>query len=145
MSEIPASAVRAAGDIRAVLGRLQRRLREFATAGDLTLSQASVLTWLEKGAPLSASDLAAAERVRPQSMAAILAGIDQLGLIKREPDPADGRRQLISLTDSGRERVVGPRQARVEWLSRRLADDYTEAERQLIIEALALLGRMVDE
>ena len=145
MTEIPASAVRAAGDVRTVLGRLRRRLREVASLGDLTPSQTSVITRLEKGGPASASELAAAERVRPQSMAATLAAIDKLGLIKREPDPADGRRQLISLTDPGRERIVGSRQAREEWLARTLADEYTEAERQLIVEGLALLGRLVDE
>jgi DNA-binding MarR family transcriptional regulator len=144
VTEIPTSAVRAAGDVRTVLGRLRRRLREVASLGDLTPSQTSVITRLEKG-PASASDLAAAERVRPQSMAATLAAIDRLGLIKREPDPADGRRQLISLTDSGWERIVGSRQAREEWLTRTLADDYTEAERQLIIQGLALLGRLVEE
>lgn len=145
MTEIPASAVRAAGDVRAVLSRLRRRLREVASLGDLTMSQTSVLNRLEKGGPFSASDLAAAERVRPQSMAATLAAIDKFGLIRRAPDPADGRRQLILLTDSGLERIVGSRRAREEWLTRTLADDYTEAERQLIIEALALLGRLVDE
>lgn len=145
MREIPASAVRAAGDVRAVLSRLRRRLREVASLGDLSMSQTSVLTRLEKGGPFSASDLAAAERVRPQSMAATLAAIDKLGLIKREPDPADGRRQLISLTVPGRERIVGSRRTREEWLTRALADGYTEAERQQIIEALALLGRLVDE
>ena len=145
MTEIPASAVRAASDVRTVLSRLRRRLREVASLGDLTPSQTSVLSRLEQGSPASASDLAAAERVRPQSMAATLAAIDQFGLIKREPDPADGRRQLISLTDTGRDRIAGSRRAREEWLTRTLADDYTEAERQLIIEALALLGRLVAE
>jgi DNA-binding MarR family transcriptional regulator len=142
MAEIPASAIRAAQDIRVVVSRLRRRLREVAGLDDLTPSQTSVLSRIEKGGPASASDLAAAEGVRPQSMATTLAAIDERGLIRREPDPADGRRQLISLSDIGRETIQGSRRAREEWLARALADGYTEAERQTIIEALTLLDKL---
>ena len=145
MTEIPASAVRAATELRAVVSRLRRRLREVADIGDLTPSQASVLSRLDQSGPVSASDLAAAERVRPQSMAATLAAIEQHGLIRREPDPADGRRQLISLTDAARETILGSRRAREEWLARTLADDFTEAERQTVLAGLALMDRLVRE
>jgi DNA-binding MarR family transcriptional regulator len=142
MTEIPASAVRAAQEVRVVVGRLRRRLREVAGLDDLTPSQTSVLSRIEKGGPASASELAAAEGVRPQSMAATLAAIGEHGLIKRAPDPADGRRQLISLTEMGREAIRGARQVREEWLARALTDGCTEAERQTIIEALELLDKL---
>lgn len=144
MENIPASAVHAAKDIRSVFSRLRRRLRDVAGLGDLTPSQTSVLSRLERGVPASASALATLERVRPQSMAATLAAIQDHGLIRREPDPADGRRQLISLTEAGREVIAGSRRQREEWLARALTDHYTEAERQTIIEALVLLDRLVE-
>lgn len=144
MEAIPTSAARAASDIRTVFGRLRRRLREVAGLGDLTPSQTSVLSRLERGVPASASDLATLERVRPQSMAATLAAIQEHGLIQRQPDPADGRRQLISLTEAGREAIAGSRREREEWLARTLTDHYSEDERQTIIEALRLLDRLVD-
>jgi DNA-binding MarR family transcriptional regulator len=142
VSEIPESAVRAATDVRVVFSRLRRRLREVARFGELTPSQTSVLSRLEKGGPASSSDLAAAEQVRPQSMAATIAAIEQHGLITRTPDPADGRKQLISLSDLGRERISDSRRAREEWMARALTDDFTEDERRTIIEALALLDRL---
>ncbi len=144
MTDIPESAARAATDVRVVFSRLRRRLREVAAFGDLTPSQTSVLSRLDKGGPASISDLAAAEQVRPQSMAATLAAVAEHGLIERRPDPSDGRRQLISLSDDGREKIAFSRRSREEWLARALADDYSEADRQTIIEAMALLDRLAD-
>jgi DNA-binding MarR family transcriptional regulator len=140
--EISESAARAARDLRVVVSRVRRRLKEVYDAGDLTPSQTSVLSRLDKDGAASASDLAAAERVRPQSMAATLAALDEHGLIQRRADPGDGRRQLISLSDAGREFIDDSRQAREEWLTRAFQDRYTEAERRLLVEALALLDRL---
>ncbi|HEX6500478.1 MAG TPA: MarR family transcriptional regulator [Micromonosporaceae bacterium] len=140
--DVSALAVRAANDVRVVFGRLRRRLKELAGSDDLTPSQASVLLRLYKSGPASASGLAVAEGVRPQSMAATLAALDQRGLIQRAPDPEDGRRQVVTLTAAGRDRAEGDRQARQEWLARAMQDRYTEQERHLIVDAMALLDRL---
>ncbi|GAA5000090.1 MarR family winged helix-turn-helix transcriptional regulator [Streptomyces siamensis] len=136
------SAARAAGDLRVAFSRLRRRIREVAETYDLTPSQFSALTLLSKSGAATASGLAAAEGVRPQSIAATLAVLDERGLIARNPDPGDGRRQVITLTDAGRDRVEGTRQAREEWLARAFQHHCTEAERQTVIEAMALLDRL---
>ncbi|SIQ74036.1 MarR family winged helix-turn-helix transcriptional regulator [Micromonospora avicenniae] len=140
--EISTEAVRAAHELRVVFGRLRRQLREVADRNGLTPSQVSVLSRLATSGPASASELAAAERVRPQSMAAILAPLTEQGLVDRTPDPTDGRRQLVSLTPAGQARVAGDRQAREEWLARALQERYTDAERHTLVEALALLDRL---
>ena len=46
-------------------------------------------------------ELACAEGMRPQSMNTVIADLDAAGLIRGAPDPADGRRTVISLTDAG--------------------------------------------
>ena len=135
-------AARAARDLRVLFSRLRRRIREVAGDDELTPSQVSALTLVGKGGAATASTLASAEGVRPQSMAATLAVLEQHGLIRRSPDPDDGRRQLVTLTDAGRERVEGDRQARQEWLTRALQDHYTEDERRTVLEALSLLERL---
>ncbi|WP_264480214.1 MarR family winged helix-turn-helix transcriptional regulator [Mycobacterium fragae] len=127
-----------------MFSRLRRRLKDVTTGSDLTPSQTAVLTRLWKEGDSSASALAAAERVRPQSMATILAGLDQHGLIRRTPDPDDGRRQVISLTAAGRRRAESDRQVREEWLARAIQDRYSERERRVILDALALLQRLID-
>ncbi|NMO53300.1 MarR family transcriptional regulator [Actinoplanes sp. TBRC 11911] len=145
MTDVPESALQAAREVRVVVSRLRRRLREVAGFGDLTPTQTAVLSRLEKNGPASMSDLAAAERMRPQSMAATLAAIQEHGLIERAPDPEDGRRQVISLTEAGREAIAGSRRAREEWLSRAFADDFTEEQRQTVLEALLLLDKLVEK
>ncbi|MFI6338000.1 MarR family winged helix-turn-helix transcriptional regulator [Streptomyces sp. NPDC050535] len=139
---ISESAARAARDLRVAFSRLRRRIREVSEATDLTSSQVSALTLVSKSGAATASALAAAEGVRPQSMAATLAALDEQGFVQRDPDPGDGRRQLVTLTDAGRERVEGTRQARSEWLAQAFEDRCTEAERQTVIEAMAVLERL---
>ncbi|WP_371597744.1 MarR family winged helix-turn-helix transcriptional regulator [Streptomyces sp. NBC_00564] len=139
---ISGSAARAALDLRVAFSRLRRRIREVSETDDLTPSQVSALTLVSKSGAATASALAAAEGVRPQSMATTLAALDEQGLIERSPDPNDGRRQLVTLTDAGRERVEGTRQAREEWLARAFQDRCTEAERQTVVEAMAVLERL---
>ena len=131
-----------ARELRVVFGRLRRRLRELAGEGQLTPSQVSVLSRLDKSGDATGSALATLERVRPQSMAATLSALEQQGLIRRDPDLEDGRRQIVSLTTTGRRRLEGDRQAREEWLSRAFDEHYTPAERRTIAEALGLLDRL---
>ncbi|GAA4639637.1 MarR family transcriptional regulator [Actinoallomurus vinaceus] len=141
-TEVSESAVRAAHEVRVVVGRLRRRFRETYDTEGLTPSQTSVLSRLDKEGPASASALAAAERVRPQSMAATLSVLEERGLIQRRPDPHDGRRQLVSVNEAGHAFLEDKRRAGEEWLARALQERYTEEERRTVIEALALLDRL---
>ncbi|MCV7031243.1 MarR family winged helix-turn-helix transcriptional regulator [Mycobacterium sherrisii] len=145
MDDITESAATAARDIRVVFSRLRRRLTDVQVRNDLTPSQTSVLTRLWKDGASSASALAGAERVRPQSMATILTALDQRGFIERKADPEDGRRQVVSLTKAGRQRAESDRQVREEWLARALQDRYSEPERRTIIAALTLLERLTEQ
>jgi DNA-binding MarR family transcriptional regulator len=110
-----------AGDLRAVLGVLYRRIRQTRVAGDLTLSESSALGRLDHYGPTTSAQLAKLEQISPQSMGATLQALEAKELIQRAPDPADGRRVILSLTDAGRETVQSKRTARTEQLTRALA------------------------
>jgi DNA-binding MarR family transcriptional regulator len=138
------AAVRAAQDIRVVFSRLRRRLREEYDIQELTPSQTSALSRLDREGAVSTSALAAAERVRPQSMAATVAVLEERGLVGRRPDPDDGRKQLVSVSADGRAYLADRRRAGEEWMARALRDRFTEQELRTVLDALPLLERLAD-
>ncbi|MEZ0106559.1 DNA-binding MarR family transcriptional regulator [Catenulispora sp. EB89] len=135
-------AARAARELRVLVGRLRRRLREVDDVHELTASQLAVLGRLDRDGPASTSDLAKAERVRPQSMATTVAVLEERGMIARRQDPDDGRRQLIELTQTADRTVSGSRRARDEWLEQALRERFSADELATVVEALGLLERL---
>ena len=130
-----------AGELRETLGQLIRRLRAEHT---FPLGQGTVLGMLDREGPKSISDLAAATRVRPQSMAQTVRELEDAGLVARRPDPDDGRRAFIELTAPGRAALDADRRRRDGWLARVLADTLTEHERALLHDVAPLLRRIAD-
>jgi DNA-binding MarR family transcriptional regulator len=128
-----------AGDLRVVLGQLVRRLR---SVHGFSLSQAAVLGRLDREGTMSIGDLAAAERVRPQSMAQTVADLELDGLIERSPDPADGRRVLVSLTASGISRLNEDRHKREGWIEQAIDAELSAHDREVLEEAIVLLQRL---
>lgn len=137
------AAVAAARDLVVLFRRLRKRLREVPTGG-LTPSQTSVLLRLYKDGASSTSVLAAAEGVRPQSMATTLAALERQGLIDRRPDPEDGRRQIITLSEQGTAQVVGDRAGRHAWLARELDAGLDAEQLRQVNDAIALLRGIVE-
>lgn len=132
-----------ASELRVVLGQLLRRLRsEHATR--FSLAQGAVLGRLDREGPSGTSDLAAAERVRPQSMAQTISELETDGLVSRRPDPADGRRALIELTDRGRQTLGEDRRQREGWLIQAITDGFSEQEQRALAQSVSLLRRLAD-
>ena len=134
-----------AQDLRALLGKLKRRLREQAHSGDLTPSQVSVLLRLEKDGPATVSQLARAEAMRPQSMAAVVAALEALNLVSGAPHPTDGRQTLLSLTETCRQQLKEGRAARQDWLTRIIQARLSASEQAELATSVALLKRLADD
>ncbi len=137
------TALQAAIDLRAVVARLLRRFREAGADDSLTPSQASALMRLGKGGVATVSGLAAAEKVRPQSMAAIVDALEAQGLVGRSQDPDDGRRQIIALTPAGSARIEGAKDAAAAWLEHALATELRSDELRTLSAATAILERLL--
>ena len=130
-----------ASELRSVLGQLVRRLR---AEHRFPLSHGAVLGRLDREGPQSVSDLATKERVRPQSMAQTVSDLEGDGLVERSPDPDDGRRALVSLTDHGNEALQADRRNRVGWLARAIDEDLSPEEQAVLREAVELLRRLAE-
>src|SRR5580658_5606390 len=102
-------------DLLAAMGQLVRRLRVEAGTDQLNWTQVAITARLEAG-PLTTADLARAESMKPQSMGASLAQLEEDGLVRRKPDPNDGRQVLFELTAAGIEGRYRSRLAKREWL-----------------------------
>lgn len=133
-----------ASELRIQVCKLRRRLREEAHIADVTPSQASVLSRLERDGPATASSLARAEGMRPQSMAATVQALGDAQLVTGSPDPLDKRQTILTLTDHCRALVKASRAAREDWLARTIESRLSPDEVALLSQAAALLKRLAD-
>jgi len=134
-----------AQDLRALVGKVKRRLRDQASVGDLPPSQISALLRLEREGSATTSDLARAEGMRPQSMGAVIAALEDAGFVTGAPDPGDGRRTILSLTDECRTWIRESRAVRQDWLSRTIQARLSAREQEEVAAAIVLLRRLVEE
>ena len=128
-----------ANELRVVFGQLVRRLR---AEGAFPVSHGAVLGRLDRDGPMSVSDLARAERMRPQSMAQTVKDMEAAGLVSRRDDPDDRRRALVELTPDGRSTLDEQRRHRAGWLAKGIAEDLTRDERRQLADALELMRRL---
>lgn len=130
-----------AAQLRLVVGQLVRRVR----ADDPTPpAVTAVIGLLGRQGPMTTSELAAARRVRPQSMARTVGLLVEQGLAERGTHPVDGRKAPISLTAAGREVLEQERVRRADWLAQAMEDALTPAERETLASAVELVRRLVD-
>jgi DNA-binding MarR family transcriptional regulator len=140
----PGTAKALALDLHAFSGKLKRRLRQQASAGDLTQSQTSVLGHLDRNGPTTVTALARMEGVRSQSIGATVAALEGSGLVKGSPDPNDGRQTILSLTPACAALFRTGRAARTDWLLKTIQTKFTPQEQEQLAVAVKLLNRLVE-
>jgi DNA-binding MarR family transcriptional regulator len=132
-------------ELRAVLGKLKRKLRQQGERSDLTPSQISVLLRLEKDGPAAVSSLARAEGMRPQSMSAIITALLEAGLVDGSPDPNDGRQTLMSLSRRCEKLLKEGRTARQDWLTKTILKKLSSHEQEKLAAVMCLLTRLAED
>ncbi len=134
-----------ASDLRTVLTRLIKKMRNASpSSAGLSLTERSTMSQLDKSGPLSPTGLAAREKITNQSMSAILQHLAELGLIIRKTDNEDKRRSVVSLSRSGREKLLQVRGEKDEWLSTALAEACNVKDLELLRRVIEPLTKLVD-
>jgi DNA-binding MarR family transcriptional regulator len=111
---------------------------------EVSSAELSVLGLLHRRGPMSAGELAWAERVQPQSLTRTLAALEERGEIRRRPDPADRRRSVLSITEAGSQVLFADVAQRDSWLAMAMADELSPAETQLLMMAGELMERLAE-
>jgi DNA-binding MarR family transcriptional regulator len=125
------------------IGLLVRRVRAAAAQHELSLTESAVLVRLAKEGPATTAELARAESVKPQSMGATVATLEELGLVQRNPHPTDGRQMNIELTAKGVAVRNSTKDAKRTWLTQAIAK-LTEEEREKLFLAGEIIKRLAD-
>ena len=83
------------------IGQLVRRARAAGGSHGLSWSETAVMWRIATDGPATTAELARAEGMKPQSMGATIAELEEMGMVERRPHPTDGRQVNIDLTLKG--------------------------------------------
>jgi DNA-binding MarR family transcriptional regulator len=132
-----------AEQLRPVVMRLSRELRREVRSLGVTAGQVSLLFAIDRQPGVGVRELAAQEHVSPAAMSRHVRGLVERGLIKREGDPTDGRRQSLHVTDEGKRIIRRVKSRRTEWLAERLRM-LPEEDLEAIRNSISPLWRLLD-
>ena len=130
-------------DFSHAIGLLVRRVRAAAASHELSLTEAAVMARLAKDGPATTADLARAESMKPQSMGATVAALEEMGLVERKPHPTDGRQVNIDLTVKGAAVRKSAKDTKRTWLAQAIAQ-LDEQERETLFAAGEIIKRLVE-
>jgi DNA-binding MarR family transcriptional regulator len=134
-----------AATVRVAVGLLVRKMKQAPLDGELTMAESSALSMLERGGPATSSDLARLDRISPQSMGVTVAALEERGLVRRSRDPEDGRRIVLSVTETGQRMVHDKRGRRTEQIAAALRDGFSDDELGQLMTAAGLLERLAEK
>jgi DNA-binding MarR family transcriptional regulator len=124
------------------IGLLVRRVRAAAASHELSLTESAVLARLDKDGPATIAEMARAESVKPQSMGATVAALEEMGLVGRKPHPTDGRQMNIEPTAQGAAVRKSMTDAKRTWLAQAMGR-LSEQEQETLFRAGEIIRRLV--
>jgi DNA-binding MarR family transcriptional regulator len=132
--------------LRAVIGRLSRRLRPTAAAieAGLTPTRVSVLLHVERAGPVRLSELGAAEGINPTMLSRVISHLVEAGLIERTSDEDDRRSAWATVTEAGSRLAARIRRERTDAVNAAL-DELPEVDLHRIEQALPALEALAEQ
>jgi DNA-binding MarR family transcriptional regulator len=113
-------------------------------AGELSLNQTAVLGRVAVQGPITPGEVADQLRMLPQSLTRTFAVLEANGLVRRMPDPGDGRQSLLVATTEGRAALRAEMAPRDRWLARAMTAVLSDEECQELVRAAELMLRVAD-
>ena len=122
---------------------LVRRVRQVPAGGGLTMPERTALATLDRSGPTTSAALARQVQITAQAMGATLGTLRARGLIERHPDPDDGRRVLLKVTEAGAQALKNKRNERAELIAQALTNGaFTPTELAHLAASAPLLERL---
>lgn len=131
-----------ASRMRLAVMRLGRRLRTQASS-DLTPSQTSALSSVERLGPLTLGELSTVEGVRPPTLTKVVAALEEQGLVARHTDPSDRRVARVEVTAAGSKLLARSRSRTDAYLALRVAGLDAD-ERDALVRAVAVIEAILE-
>ena len=128
-------------DFIQAMGLLVRRVRAAGASHELSLTESAVMARLAREGPATTADLARAESMKPQSMGATIAALEEIGMVERKPHPTDGRQINIVLTAKGLAVRKSAKDAKRTWLAQAVAQ-LNDRERGTLFAAGEIMTRL---
>jgi DNA-binding MarR family transcriptional regulator len=143
---LSASDIGTAPRLRALIGRLSRRLRPTGTAvaAGLTPTRTSVLQHVSRAGRIRLSELSESEGINPTMLSRVVADFAEQGLLERVSDPGDRRAAIVEVTPAGRRLAERIRRERTDALNVAL-EGLDERDRSEIVAALPALERLAEQ
>jgi DNA-binding MarR family transcriptional regulator len=142
INDVISNPLTVANQLRPVLLRLARELRQETEQLGVTSRQVTLL-WLIRGNPgMSLRELAAEERISAPALSGHVDRLEKAGLLERARDAIDRRRVGLALTDEGERLLRRVRARRTTWLADRL-HDLDDDELAAVEAAIEPLGRLL--
>jgi DNA-binding MarR family transcriptional regulator len=126
------------------VGALFRRVRSATASHEVSLTESAVMRRLDIDGPATTADLARAESVRPQSMGATIAALEERGFVERRAHPTDGRQFNIALTSKGAAVRDSAKDAKRTWLAQAIAQ-LDESDRKTLYKAGEIIQRLAEK
>jgi DNA-binding MarR family transcriptional regulator len=111
-------------EVGVLIRRIRRVIHERARAvhPEMQPSTYLLLAWLAEEGPVRASAIAESFGIDKGAISRQIQHLDELGLVTRERDPADGRATLVAASDDAVRRMADVAAHRRKWLDEQLGD-----------------------
>ena len=142
VNEVTADPLAVANELRPVLLRLSRELRQETEQLGVTSQQVTLLWLIHHNPGLSLRELAAEERISAPALSGYVDRLEKAGLLARVRDANDRRRVGLALTSDGDRLLKRVRARRTTWLADRLRG-LEEDELEALERAIEPLRRLL--